>query len=174
MISPPCRKNDVVNQILYDLRWLDIRPLSAPDTCIISEAGKKVINYFSKYYKTILKTILKPFYKNSSFPFQFPQNCFVMYGGQDTFRQILKAQADAAGIDTGWQPKNSPFCISLSIRSCTWFSVSFISPVMLTEPGEICRNRSIYYASAKDSLALPICFDNSVVLNFLSPCIISR
>ena len=58
MISPPCRKNDVVNQILYDLRWLDIRPLSAPDTCIISEVGKKVINYFSKY----LQIILKPFY----------------------------------------------------------------------------------------------------------------
>ena len=57
MISPPCRKNDVVNQKLYDLRWLDIRPLSAPDTCIISEVGKKVINYFSKY----LQIILKPF-----------------------------------------------------------------------------------------------------------------
>ena len=36
------------------------------------------------------------------------------------------------------------------------------------------RNFTIYSSEAKESLALPICFDSSFVLNFFSPGIIRR
>ena len=44
----------------------------------------------------------------------------------------------------GWHPKYSPCNRSSSTSSSTWFSVSFISPSTLTEPGVMSRYFSMY------------------------------
>ena len=69
----------------------------------------------------------------------------------------------------GWQPTNSLCSTSSSISSCTRFSLSFISPRMLKEPGVMSRNCSIYSPLAKDRREDPICLDSSLVLKGLSP-----
>jgi len=74
----------------------------------------------------------------------------------------------------GWQPTYSLFSTSSSIKSCTWFSVSFIRPSTLTEPGVISRNFSIYSGLAKDRRAEWIWADRSLVWNTLVSGIISR
>ena len=48
------------------------------------------------------------------------------------------------------------------------------NPITLTEPGVTSKNRSIYSGEAKDRREEPICAERSLVLNFLSPGIISR
>ena len=74
----------------------------------------------------------------------------------------------------GWHPKYSFFKISSSIRSCTLCSISFINPITLTEPGVMSKYCFINSGLAKDNLELPICADNSLVLNGLFPGIRSR
>ena len=73
----------------------------------------------------------------------------------------------------GWHPNDSSASTSLSISNCTRLSLSFISPIIDTDPGVISRNSCIYSSSAKESLAELICFDKSFVLKTLSPGIIS-
>ena len=74
----------------------------------------------------------------------------------------------------GWQPMELSFKTSASIKSRTWFSVSLASPRMLTEPGVISKNCSMYVPSAKESRAEPICLERFFVLNFLPPGIMRR
>ncbi len=69
----------------------------------------------------------------------------------------------------GWQPMYSPFSTSSSMRSCTWFSPSFISPRTLTEPGVMSRNFSIYSGAAKLRREEPISLERTLVLKCLSP-----
>ena len=74
----------------------------------------------------------------------------------------------------GWQPRKGSFNTSESMSSWTWFSLSLASPRMLTEPGVMSKNCSMYSSPAKDSLAELICFERFFVLNFLFPGIIRR
>ena len=60
------------------------------------------------------------------------------------------------------------------MTSCTSFSLSFISPSTLTEPGVMFSSRSISSGEANDSRATPSCFDKSFVLKTFSPGIMRR
>ena len=58
--------------------------------------------------------------------------------------------------------------------SCTWQSVSCISPRMEAEPGVVSRKRSIYVSLPKDSRETPSWAERNLVLKGLSAGISSR
>lgn len=66
---------------------------------------------------------------------QFNPDKFMVDGGQNGFHQVFVRRRRLEVLMQGWQPTYSLFSTSSSIKSCTWFSVSFIRPNTLTEPG---------------------------------------
>ena len=74
----------------------------------------------------------------------------------------------------GCIPTHWPFSTSSSTKRRTAFSLSFIRPRTLQEPGVISRSFSIHSPLAKLSREEPICLLRSLVLNTLSPGVSSR
>ena len=84
--------------------------------------------------------------------------------GRTLSRRSLVLNLRLEVLIQGWQAKSSRDSTSLSISSRTRFSVSFIRPSTVTEPGVRPSRDSKNSGSAKDRRALPICFDRAVHL----------
>ena len=74
----------------------------------------------------------------------------------------------------GWQPKSPHLSTSASTSRRTFPSLSFIRPIIETEPGSSPSRRSMSSGVPKESRAEPICEETSRVWKGLFPCTSSR
>ena len=94
--------------------------------------------------------------------------------GMSTFIASAMENFTVEELMHGWQQRYSSFVSSRSMSRCTAFSLSFISPSTLTEPGVMSSSRSMWSALAKLKREEPICLERSFVLKGFVPGISSR